>query len=261
MSPPSPSPVSPFLQFLLPFSFFFFLLPTLKLSADAEEQLCNSSTGGCKRNNMTISHPFWRIGGSDDEEEEDPICRPRNFGVNCSNADPDYPLLTINGHDYLVRSISYRERSITLVDSQLIPLQKDDCSPWGELQQSLDLNVTAPFSYDSGVDLEITFFSNCARPPPDEIPHFYGIGCDSYLFVGPIDPLSLSRIGNCTGKIETAVRRTEEMESGKWEWNVSFRAAMEQGFVLDWNYPSSQTRHKGGGTLSFNFLFLFSLTP
>ncbi|RAL41506.1 hypothetical protein DM860_010300 [Cuscuta australis] len=247
MSQPSPSPVSPFLQFFLPFFFFFFLLlPIVKLSA--EEQLCNSPTV-CERNNMPISHPFWRIDGSDDEgeEEEDPVCRPRNFGVSCSNADPDYPLLTINGHDYLVRNISYPERSITLLDSQLIHLQKDDCSPWGQLQkQSLDLLETAPFSYASRIDLNITFFSNCTRPPPNEIPRFYGIGCDSYLFVGRIDPLGLDWTRNCKGKIETAVMRTEENQSGKWEWNASFRAAMEQGFVLYWNYSSSQTHHKGG---------------
>ncbi|QHO13330.1 putative serine/threonine-protein kinase [Arachis hypogaea] len=174
-------------------------------------------------NEVSIKYPFWKRSGTAVGE----VCGYPDFGLECSKK--GYPILQLKTDTYYVTDINYVNHSITLVD---IDVMNDTC-PRAQNNVSIG-NISLSFS---NLDMNITFYFNCSSQPSvvDAVPIkclINGQGKKSYVFEVGTDIGGRTWTNSCDAEVMVAVKH-DQIESG--DLINGFGAAMNKGFVLDWN--------------------------
>nr|GME03026.1 LEAF RUST 10 DISEASE-RESISTANCE LOCUS RECEPTOR-LIKE PROTEIN KINASE-like 1.2 isoform X2 [Ipomoea batatas] len=209
--------------FFLVFPIFFFLIKSNAAYEDVAvlfgENHCHPPSP-CKKGNFEIKYPFWKL-----DDSSSTVCGYPGFGIDCSNPDPDFPLLYLSDDSFLVKEINYDEFSVTLADADAY---KKECP---RARHNFTLTQKSPLLYDHK-DLNLTFYFNCTKNP---LPAAYPIDClksdpkASYLYVGAFNPYNWDWLGICEAKVETTVIETGEVINDK-----NFGRDMSNGFKLNW---------------------------
>lgn len=225
------SPASTFIFLVFPMMFYLFLIKS-KADEDYFTVLshCPTSTR-CKNGKFKeIKYPFWRV---DDDLDENSAteCGYPGFGIDCSNSNPNFPILYHYGDTFLVKDINYTDYTITLVDADAVVITKEKTCPRPR-HNFTDLIEKSPLVYNDTIDLNLTFYLNCKENPvPGDS---YQVDClnKSYLQIG--DSYGLDWSNFCEEKVETTVKKTEEYADDTEWWTTHFGGAMNDGFVLNW---------------------------
>nr|GME03029.1 LEAF RUST 10 DISEASE-RESISTANCE LOCUS RECEPTOR-LIKE PROTEIN KINASE-like 1.2 isoform X2 [Ipomoea batatas] len=208
--------------FFLVFTVFFFIKSNAAYEDVAVlfgENHCHPPSP-CKKGNFEIKYPFWKL-----DDSSSTVCGYPGFGIDCSNPDPDFPLLYLSDDSFLVKEINYDEFSVTLADADAY---KKECP---RARHNFTLTQKSPLLYDHK-DLNLTFYFNCTKNP---LPAAYPIDClksdpkASYLYVGAFNPYNWDWLGICEAKVETTVIETGEVINDK-----NFGRDMSNGFKLNW---------------------------
>ncbi|XP_019168561.1 PREDICTED: LEAF RUST 10 DISEASE-RESISTANCE LOCUS RECEPTOR-LIKE PROTEIN KINASE-like 2.1 isoform X2 [Ipomoea nil] len=215
--------------------FILFLFFSIKSNADedvsrAAELYCPSST--CKNGTIHVSYPFWRLDDTSPTAPNPQMCGYPGFGINCSNPDPNYPLLYLSNHTFLVNNINYTDSLIVLVDADVTT--NKDCPI---THHNITFPERSPLVYSTG-DVNLTFYLNCTNHFADAYPidclsseHF-----TSYLHVGAAAAgrYRSDWFRSCEEEVETAVMKTGEIVDDEGWWVRNVGGAMNNGFVLNW---------------------------
>ncbi|XP_031104900.1 LEAF RUST 10 DISEASE-RESISTANCE LOCUS RECEPTOR-LIKE PROTEIN KINASE-like 1.2 isoform X1 [Ipomoea triloba] len=219
--------------FFLLFTVFFFI----KSNAAYEdvtvlfgENHCHPPSP-CKKG-VEIKYPFWRL-----DDSSSTVCGYPGFGIDCSNPDPDFPLLYLSDDSFLVKEINYDAFSVTLADADAY---NKECP---RARHNFTLTQKSPLLYVHK-DLNLTFYFNCTKNPLPAAAGgaAYPIDClnksdrkASYLYVGALNPYNWDWLGICEAKVETTVMETAGVVENDIEWLVkNIGGAMSNGFMLHW---------------------------
>ncbi|KAL0424709.1 UNVERIFIED_CONTAM: LEAF RUST 10 DISEASE-RESISTANCE LOCUS RECEPTOR-LIKE PROTEIN KINASE-like 1.2 [Sesamum radiatum] len=103
-------------------------------------------------------------------QQQESYCGFPGFVLNCSR--DGFPVLNLSGNDYMVENISYRNRSLHVLNAAVLRSDGSSCLPRIR-NTSLD---SARFDYVNVTGLRL--FSNCTTPLPEELLK-YKVGCNS----------------------------------------------------------------------------------
>ncbi|XP_031102308.1 LEAF RUST 10 DISEASE-RESISTANCE LOCUS RECEPTOR-LIKE PROTEIN KINASE-like 2.1 [Ipomoea triloba] len=219
--------------FFLVFPIFFFLIKSNAAYEDVallfENNHCHPPSP-CKKG-VEIKYPFWRL-----DDSSSTVCGYPGFGIDCSNPDPDFPLLYLSDDSFLVKEINYDEFSVTLADADAY---KKECP---RARHNFTLTQKSPLLYDHK-DLNLTFYFNCTKNPLPAAAGgaAYPIDClnksdrkASYLYVGALNPYNWDWWGICEAKVETTVMETEVVVNDIGWLAKNIGGAMNSGFMLHW---------------------------
>nr|GMC48041.1 LEAF RUST 10 DISEASE-RESISTANCE LOCUS RECEPTOR-LIKE PROTEIN KINASE-like 1.2 isoform X2 [Ipomoea batatas] len=216
--------------FFLVFPIFFFLIKSNAAYEDVAvlfgENHCHPPSP-CKKG-VEIKYPFWRL-----DDSSSTVCGYPGFGIDCSNPDPDFPLLYLSDDAFLVKEINYNESSVTLADADAY---KKECP---RARHNFTLTQKSPLLYDHK-DLNLTFYFNCTKNPLPAGDAAYPIDClksdqkASYLYVGALNPYNWDWLGICEAKVETTVMETEVVVNDIGWLAKNIGGAMSNGFKLNW---------------------------
>nr|GME01956.1 LEAF RUST 10 DISEASE-RESISTANCE LOCUS RECEPTOR-LIKE PROTEIN KINASE-like 2.1 isoform X2 [Ipomoea batatas] len=162
------------------------------------------------------------------DDSSSTVCGYPGFGIDCSNPDPEFPLLYLSDDSFLVKDINYVESSVTLADADAY---KKECP---RARHNFTLTQKSPLLYDHK-DLNLTFYFNCTKNPfPGEA---YPVEClkESFLRLGAFNLYNRDWLGICEAKVETTVMETAGVVENDIEWLVNnIGGAMSNGFMLNW---------------------------
>nr|GMC48050.1 LEAF RUST 10 DISEASE-RESISTANCE LOCUS RECEPTOR-LIKE PROTEIN KINASE-like 1.2 isoform X2 [Ipomoea batatas] len=216
--------------FFLVFTVFFFIKSNAAYENVAKlfgENHCHPPSP-CKKGNFDIKYPFWRL-----DDSSSTVCGYPGFGINCSNPDPDFPLLYLSDDAFLVKEINYDDLSVTLADADAFNKQ---CP---RARHNFTLTQKSPLLYVHK-DLNLTFYFNCTKNPLPAGDAAYPIDClksdqkASYLYVGAFNPYNWDWLGICEAKVETTVMETEVVANDIGWLAKNIGGAMSNGFKLNW---------------------------
>ncbi|XP_077220540.1 LEAF RUST 10 DISEASE-RESISTANCE LOCUS RECEPTOR-LIKE PROTEIN KINASE-like 2.1 [Tasmannia lanceolata] len=183
---------------------FLFLLPT---STFGDDVVCDNSFS-CG-NGVNISYPFWHMNGST------PYCGYPNLGIYC---DGPRPALRLSNKEYYVEEINYKNRTITLVDPEVV---KSTCP---RVLQSVKLE-TLPTLFYSGLERNLTFFFNCTSLNVSA----------AYVVVEGDIPLNKNSSWQCKEKVVVPVM---EKALNGFKRNLTgfgnLSTVLREGFRLNW---------------------------
>ncbi|XP_042487657.1 rust resistance kinase Lr10-like [Macadamia integrifolia] len=223
------------------------LFIVLQANCEAQKSECSPSSCG---NLVNISYPFWLKG-----HDPPPECRDPRYELSCEN---NRTVLYLYSGKYYVDSISYRNRTMRVVDSGL---QTHNCSSLplysltnlANFSHSTNLEIfgttdTDPFLYPSSRQLEnYIVFLSCESPivpftanSSSSAPHFVDTSpCIngssgsqySYVFVG--DELNYSDVpDSCTIGTMVPIRKLQKAGDHRSFSEIHYEMAM--GFELSW---------------------------
>uniref|UniRef100_A0A7N2RC42 non-specific serine/threonine protein kinase n=1 Tax=Quercus lobata TaxID=97700 RepID=A0A7N2RC42_QUELO len=211
--------------------------------AAAEEFLCVCNDGSthsnsCKGTDSTpllsicqphlcgdvnISYPFWVR--NEIASDQQYYCGYEGLGVMCLNNGE--AVLELPGDRYYVKDIDYADYTLTLVD---IDVSNQTC-PRARHNVSLE---KLPLKYSS-MDLNLSFYFNCISDPAILVPPILCLNINgsnrSYVFVENHETEGYDWSKNCEEKVVVTVRHSQ-INMGNL--TGGFGAAMNDGFVLDW---------------------------
>ncbi|XP_030939227.1 LEAF RUST 10 DISEASE-RESISTANCE LOCUS RECEPTOR-LIKE PROTEIN KINASE-like 1.2 isoform X2 [Quercus lobata] len=209
--------MSQFLSYLLIVSFFFFFFNSIGTNSSPLLSTCAPRYCG----NVMIGYPFR---DSNEITSDQQYCGYPGFGVRCENGKA---VLGLSGdRNYYVKDINYTSHTLTLVD---IDVTTNQTCPRPRQNFSLE---TLPLKYSS-MDSNLSFYSNCYPYPPTVpvIPCLNISSYRSYVFVENHETEGYDWSKNCEEKVVVTVRHSQ-INMGNL--TGGFGAAMNDGFVLDW---------------------------
>lgn len=175
-------------------------------------------------NGPNISYPFWLARGS----PPDQYCGYQELGLICSDGDPIFSLPP--GLYYYVKDIDYENHSLKLVDAdtanQTCPRALHNV-PVGNL----------PLSH-SPLNKNLSFYYNCSGYPSG-VPFIECLSSGvnrSFVFEMGNETKGFDWDENCQVNVVVTVMKDEVTSDGLMS---EFAGAMNEGFVLDWQTPTS----------------------
>ncbi|XP_048136849.1 LEAF RUST 10 DISEASE-RESISTANCE LOCUS RECEPTOR-LIKE PROTEIN KINASE-like 2.1 isoform X2 [Rhodamnia argentea] len=190
---------------------------------------------------VEIGYPFWHA------TDDGPVhCGYRSFGLDCPHGGTVRPTLSLQGHTYFVPYINYDNKTLTLLDADIV-FPNPGC-PRARHNLTLD---SLPFEYSSA-DVNLTFFFNCTAPVASSI-HAVPIDClgsddkQSYVLVNtsPEEAAAFDEDSGCEDAVVAVAKGSEVTAANVAE--ELFRG-MNEVFVLNWTKAKdcSKCEHSGG---------------
>ncbi|XP_048136848.1 LEAF RUST 10 DISEASE-RESISTANCE LOCUS RECEPTOR-LIKE PROTEIN KINASE-like 2.1 isoform X2 [Rhodamnia argentea] len=175
---------------------------------------------------VEIRYPFWHA------TNDAPVhCGYRSFGLDCPHSTL-HPTLSLRGHTYFVPYINYDDKTLTLLDADVV--FPNPVCPRARHNLTLD---SLPFEYNSA-NVNLTFFFNCTARVASSIPAV-AIDClrsddnRSYVLVNtsPEEAAAFDEDSGCADAVVAVAKRSEVTAANAAE--ELFRG-MSEGFVLNW---------------------------
>ncbi|KAG5522587.1 hypothetical protein RHGRI_034670 [Rhododendron griersonianum] len=193
----------------------------------------NSLTSNCPSNEcggVKIDYPFWL--SSDATAYQ--YCGYPGFNLTCS--DDRNTIFNLPGESFYVKNISYSNYTLTIVD---VEVSSQTCP---QARQNVTIQ-TLPLSYDSTLDLNLSFYYNCSGLGTGvlPIPCLSSGGNESYVFVVGTEPVG-SDFDNwynfCEEKVVVTVMESEINDQSTNNLILGFEEAVKDGFVLHWRWAA-----------------------
>ncbi|XP_031499897.1 LEAF RUST 10 DISEASE-RESISTANCE LOCUS RECEPTOR-LIKE PROTEIN KINASE-like 1.2 isoform X2 [Nymphaea colorata] len=212
---------------LLPFFFFFFIAA---ISAKNLSDYCPQTRCG----SLIVKYPFYLESTAPSSSQS--ICGYEGFGINCSTGNP---ILTLPSDVYLVKSIDYNSKKLSLVDTEI----GFNLCPAPGHNVSLDPNSTLKWD---PVNTHYFFLINCTKnqspssngyPPPTSseytLPMINCLSNQYYRsYVLPPDKASVSAqwLPVCNRSVLVPFAGVVSIPD-----NGGFPMTVKSGFMLDWS--------------------------
>ncbi|KAK6925281.1 Wall-associated receptor kinase, C-terminal [Dillenia turbinata] len=213
----------------------FTTLVARNLSANTEYEACMLQNCG---KGPDISYPFWIL------NRQSPYCGHPNYVIVCNNS---YPIITINGDDYLVKNIFYLNNSIRLVNTAFVG---HNACPLPMYNISFD---STPFHRDD--DSVFSFFYNCPVNPANF--SLYPINCvstDTRYSFAVMHKEVLERKNYSLESCQKSVDSPLDIDGGINMENfarMNYQEVLKMGFVLQWGGDNCSKCNSSGGHCRF----------
>ncbi|XP_010540002.1 PREDICTED: LEAF RUST 10 DISEASE-RESISTANCE LOCUS RECEPTOR-LIKE PROTEIN KINASE-like 1.2 isoform X1 [Tarenaya hassleriana] len=212
--------------------FYFTLLSTRTLSLDPKFEACEPKSCG---NGPIITYPFYLY------DKQEPFCGYPNFEIACN--DSEFPVLSISGEEYIIRTISYTSQSFLAVNS----LAYQDPCP--RPLHNLTLHRT-PFSV-SPSHVNFTLAYDCVEKP--EKVATFPVDCASNnthrsfgIFRREYVAQEGFSFGSCQKFVDIPVAADSESDANRL-MKMSYVEILKTGFVLNWTAHSCLRCKNSGG--------------
>ncbi|EYU41280.1 hypothetical protein MIMGU_mgv1a019015mg, partial [Erythranthe guttata] len=182
-------------------------------------------------NQLNIRHPFWIDGLLQNQSSN---CRSTGFNVTCHE---NKPLININGDDFFIRDIFYKNNSLLLAKSNVFDAGIQCPTP----QRNFTVDGT-PFSYGPATS-DLFFFYNCASPYDRET---YAVDCASNASSHSFAVFHVELLKHWNYSIASCrwgpVNAPIEDDGLDKLLRMNYTTILKKGFVLQWQLGTNNCR-------------------
>ncbi|RZR75121.1 hypothetical protein BHM03_00049828, partial [Ensete ventricosum] len=216
--PTLPLPISALFFLLLPFS-----VPAISHPSDVT---CGEAISSCG-NITNITYPFWLV--DDDSTSPHSHCGYRGFELFCRN---NTPIIHLPSGNYTVTNIDYRNRTISLADTDIVVV-REECP---RVYHNLTFDPDSVLRYAPS-DVNLTFFFDCTDGPPGlRIPCLGSAGGKrSYVFTTETMTENYHRLPRtCGAVVVVPVLQDALLAYIADELRSQYGGVLRSGFNLSW---------------------------
>ncbi|RWV97143.1 hypothetical protein GW17_00040087 [Ensete ventricosum] len=212
----------------LPISALFFLLLPFSVPAISHPSYvtCGEAISSCG-NITNITYPFWLV--DDDSTSPHSHCGYRGFELFCRN---NTPIIHLPSGNYTVTNIDYRNRTISLADTDIVVV-REECP---RVYHNLTFDPDSVLRYAPS-DVNLTFFFDCTDGPPGlRIPCLGSAGGKrSYVFTTETMTENYHRLPRtCGAVVVVPVLQDALLAYIADELRSQYGGVLRSGFNLSW---------------------------
>ncbi|KAL7114732.1 hypothetical protein ACP275_04G140300 [Erythranthe tilingii] len=222
---------------MLTILFLFISFLSIILPSTSSKTTCLPHNYIC--NQLNIRHPFWIDGLLQNQSSN---CRSTGFNVTCHE---NKPLININGDDFIIRDIFYKNNSFLLAKSNVFDAGIRCPTP----QRNFTVDGT-PFSYGPATS-DLFFFYNCTSPYYRET---YAVDCASNASSHSFAVFHVELLQHWNYSIASCrwgpVNAPIEDDGLDKLLRMNYTTILKKGFVLQWQLGTnncSSTNCSGSG--------------